>query len=87
MDQLLVRELRAGHRVAGLRPERLGQDQLADVMQQRRDRELVSLPEARGFELQDHALSLSLYFNDRDGNPIELTTYEVDLVRARTNRI
>ena len=27
--------------------------------------------------LQDHALSLSLYFNDRDGNPIELTTYEV----------
>jgi catechol 2,3-dioxygenase-like lactoylglutathione lyase family enzyme len=37
--------------------------------------------------LQDHALSLSLYFNDRDGNPIELTTYEVDLVRARTHRI
>ena len=37
--------------------------------------------------LQDHALSLSLYFNDRDGNPIELTTYEVDLVRARVNRI
>ena len=25
--------------------------------------------------------------NDRDGNPIELTTYEVDLVRARVNRI
>ena len=37
--------------------------------------------------LQDHALSLSLYFNDRDGNPIELTTYEVDLVRASTHRI
>jgi catechol 2,3-dioxygenase-like lactoylglutathione lyase family enzyme len=37
--------------------------------------------------LQDHALSLSLYFNDRDGNPIELTTYEVDLVRARVPRI
>jgi catechol 2,3-dioxygenase-like lactoylglutathione lyase family enzyme len=37
--------------------------------------------------LQDHALSLSLYFNDRDGNPIELTTYEVDLVRARIHRI
>ena len=37
--------------------------------------------------LQDHALSLSLYFNDRDGNPIELTTYEVDLVRAHTHRI
>jgi catechol 2,3-dioxygenase-like lactoylglutathione lyase family enzyme len=33
--------------------------------------------------LQDHSLSLSLYFNDRDGNPIELTTYEVALVRAR----
>jgi hypothetical protein len=32
-------------------------------------------------------LSLSLYFNDRDGNPIELTTYEVDLVRARSSRI
>ena len=37
--------------------------------------------------LQDHALSLSLYFNDRDGNPIELTTYEVSLVRARVHRI
>jgi catechol 2,3-dioxygenase-like lactoylglutathione lyase family enzyme len=37
--------------------------------------------------LQDHSLSLSLYFNDRDGNPIELTTYEADLVRARVNRI
>jgi catechol 2,3-dioxygenase-like lactoylglutathione lyase family enzyme len=35
--------------------------------------------------LQDHALSLSLYFNDRDGNPIELTTYEVGLVRPRVN--
>jgi catechol 2,3-dioxygenase-like lactoylglutathione lyase family enzyme len=37
--------------------------------------------------LQDHQLSLSLYFNDRDGNPIELTTYEVDLVRARSRRL
>ena len=36
--------------------------------------------------LQDHALSLSLYFNDRDGNPIELTTYEVDVVRPRLHR-
>jgi catechol 2,3-dioxygenase-like lactoylglutathione lyase family enzyme len=37
--------------------------------------------------LQDHALSLSLYFNDRDGNPIELTTYEVDVVRPRVHGI
>ena len=27
--------------------------------------------------LQDHQQSLSLYFNDPDGNPWELTTYEV----------
>jgi catechol 2,3-dioxygenase-like lactoylglutathione lyase family enzyme len=33
--------------------------------------------------LQDHDLSLSLYFNDRDGNPIELTTYDVELARPR----
>lgn len=36
--------------------------------------------------LQDHDLSLSLYFNDRDGNPIELTTYDVQLARGRLNR-
>lgn len=33
--------------------------------------------------LQDHQLSLSLYFNDRDGNPIELTTYDVGVARAK----
>jgi predicted lactoylglutathione lyase len=27
--------------------------------------------------LQDHQQSLSLYFSDPDGNPWELTTYEV----------
>lgn len=37
--------------------------------------------------LQDHELSLSLYFNDRDGNPIELTTYDVGATRARVNRL
>jgi catechol 2,3-dioxygenase-like lactoylglutathione lyase family enzyme len=36
--------------------------------------------------LQDHQLSLSLYFNDRDGNPIELTTYDVELARPRLDR-
>jgi catechol-2,3-dioxygenase len=32
--------------------------------------------------LEDHAQSLSLYFNDPDGNPYEITTYEVDAARA-----
>ncbi len=36
--------------------------------------------------LQDHELSLSLYFNDPDGNPIELTTYEVMIARPRLGR-
>jgi len=31
--------------------------------------------------LQDHDQSLSLYFSDLDGNPIELTTYEVIAAR------
>jgi catechol 2,3-dioxygenase-like lactoylglutathione lyase family enzyme len=31
--------------------------------------------------LQDHDQSLSLYFNDPDGNPVELTTYEVIAAR------
>ena len=33
--------------------------------------------------LQDHEQSLSLYFNDPDGNPVELTTYEVAVARLR----
>lgn len=30
----------------------------------------------------DHDLSLSVYLADRDGNPIEITTYERDAVKA-----
>ena len=30
----------------------------------------------------DHALSLSLYFTDPDGNPYEITTYEHEVARA-----
>ena len=33
-------------------------------------------------ELEDHDLSLSLYFRDPDGNPYEITTYEVTAARA-----
>ena len=33
--------------------------------------------------LQDHVQSLSLYFSDPDGNPIELTTYDVVAARLR----
>jgi len=33
--------------------------------------------------LQDHDQSLSLYFSDLDGNPIELTTYDVAVARLR----
>lgn len=33
--------------------------------------------------LQDHEQSLSLYFNDPDGNPVELTTYDVAVARLR----
>jgi catechol 2,3-dioxygenase-like lactoylglutathione lyase family enzyme len=36
--------------------------------------------------LQDHAQSLSLYFNDPDGNPLELTTYDVADARLRVHR-
>ena len=34
---------------------------------------------------EDHEASLSLYFRDPDGNPYELTTYEVGLVKRKTS--
>jgi catechol-2,3-dioxygenase len=37
------------------------------------------LPGAVTFE--DHEASVSLYFADLDGNPYEITTYEVSLAR------
>lgn len=33
--------------------------------------------------MQDHDQSLSLYFSDPDGNPLELTTYDAALARSR----
>lgn len=36
--------------------------------------------------LQDHELSLSVYFNDPDGNPLEVTTYDVQHARLRMKR-
>lgn len=32
---------------------------------------------------QDHDVSMSLYFRDPDGNPYELTTYEVALLKGK----
>lgn len=32
-------------------------------------------------EIEDHGLSISLYFSDPDGNPFELTTYECEDAR------
>lgn len=34
------------------------------------------------FSEDDHQVSLSLYFNDPDGNPFEITTYEYRQVKA-----
>jgi catechol-2,3-dioxygenase len=31
---------------------------------------------------EDHALALSMYFSDPDGNPFEITTYEHEAARA-----
>jgi catechol-2,3-dioxygenase len=36
---------------------------------------LASFPEL-SVSVQDHAVSMSLYFSDPDGNPYEITTYE-----------
>lgn len=36
--------------------------------------------------VQDHALSLSLYFSDPDGNPYEITTYEHAAARQALGR-
>jgi catechol 2,3-dioxygenase-like lactoylglutathione lyase family enzyme len=33
---------------------------------------------------EDHDASMSLYFRDPDGNPYELTTYEVALLKAQS---
>ena len=37
-------------------------------------------------DVVDHDYCYSLYFNDPDGNPYELTTYDYDDVRARLGR-
>ena len=41
---------------------------------------------AGGVGEEDHRVSLSLYFNDPDGNPYELTTYDVAQVRGGAHR-
>jgi catechol-2,3-dioxygenase len=45
-----------------------------------RDHLTTSLPQAPTVE--DHELSVSLYFSDPDGNPYEITTYEHQAARA-----
>lgn len=41
---------------------------------------------ARPIEAIDHALSWSLYFDDPDGNPYEITSYEYDAISRRLGR-
>lgn len=36
--------------------------------------------------VQDHGLSVSLYFSDPDGNPFEITTYDHEAARAALAR-
>jgi catechol 2,3-dioxygenase-like lactoylglutathione lyase family enzyme len=36
--------------------------------------------------IEDHELSLSLYFSDPDGNPYEITTYEYAAAKLALNR-
>jgi catechol 2,3-dioxygenase-like lactoylglutathione lyase family enzyme len=38
--------------------------------------------EGLAVSVEDHALSMSLYFVDPDGNPYEITTYEYDAAKA-----
>ena len=42
---------------------------------------LSAFPELK-VSLEDHAVSMSLYFSDPDGNPYEITTYEHAAARA-----
>jgi len=41
----------------------------------------ASLPDVSA-TIEDHAVSLSLYFSDPDGNPYEITTYEYAAAKA-----
>lgn len=34
--------------------------------------------------IEDHTVSLSIYFKDPDGNPFEVTTYEYDVAKRST---
>ncbi len=43
----------------------------------------ASFPEV-SVSMEDHAVALSLYFSDPDGNPYEITTYEHAAARAAT---
>ena len=44
-------------------------------------RHLASFPDLK-VTVEDHALSMSLYFSDPDGNPYEITTYEYAQAKA-----
>ena len=64
---------------ASSRPDRIGMLHLA--MRASR-KEFVAAQrdlKARGiaFEFEDHQISHSIYFNDLDGNKLEITTYEI----------
>ena len=39
----------------------------------------------RELPLVDHEVAWSLYFEDPDGNPFEITSYDYDLVRSQRN--
>jgi catechol-2,3-dioxygenase len=42
---------------------------------------LSNFPEIK-VKLEDHQVALSIYFNDPDGNPYEITTYDYEAFRA-----